>query len=201
MLRSRLACILPPSSLGPRVASGAFAVVGDEVRDQFIGDTRPLDSREKSIGHSHLPYYPRLCPVILAGTEMVQITSRAINDCSYLFEIPPSRSQSWLDHLSDENLVAVNTVVVVESCASADPFKAWRTKTTGNAYIDHLVVLSALQLSDVHVDSSHIEIRQRANALYDFSDAPTIAGKSGSTLSENLREDAWLESQGHLDPF
>ena len=53
MPRCRLACTLPPSSLGPRLASGAFAVAEDEGRDRFIGDRRPLDSRENGIGHSH----------------------------------------------------------------------------------------------------------------------------------------------------
>ena len=60
-------------------------------RDKFIGDRRPLDSREKSTGHSHLPYYPRLGRMILGGTEMLQTTSRATKDCSYLYEILPSR--------------------------------------------------------------------------------------------------------------
>ena len=59
-LRCRLACILPPSSLDPRLASGSLAVAEDEGRDR-----RPLDSREKGIGHSHLPYCPRLRRMIL----------------------------------------------------------------------------------------------------------------------------------------
>ena len=37
MLRCRLACVLPPSSLDPRLASGAFAVAKDENRDRFVG--------------------------------------------------------------------------------------------------------------------------------------------------------------------
>ena len=131
MLRCRLACILPPSSLGPRLNSGAVAVAEDEDRDKFIGDRGPLDSREKSLGHSHLPHYPRLCRMIFGRTETVQITSRAAKDCSYLYEIPRSRvakhvigprfSQSWLDHLSDESLVVVN--IAVESCVSEDLLK------------------------------------------------------------------------------
>ena len=77
----RLACILPPSSRDPRLASGAFAVVENEGRDRFIGGRRPLDSREKSIGHSFLPYDPRPRRII---TETVQITYRAIKDCFLL---------------------------------------------------------------------------------------------------------------------
>ena len=49
MLRCKLACILPSSSLDPRLASGGFAVAKDEGPDRFIGDRRPLSSRERSI--------------------------------------------------------------------------------------------------------------------------------------------------------
>ena len=44
------------------------------------------------------------------------------------------------------------------------------TKTSGDVYIDDLVILSVLQLSVVHVGSSPIEM-QRADAFFDFSDA------------------------------
>ena len=40
-------------------------------------------------------------------------------------------------------------------------------KTIGDVHIDVLVILSFLQFSDVHVDSSPIEAL-RANALHDF---------------------------------
>ena len=67
-----------------------------------------------------------------------------------------------------------------------------RTKTTGNVHTDDFVVFSALQLSDVHVDSSPIGM-QRTAALYEFFQMRTHAGKSGSTLSG----EAW----GHSAPF
>ena len=57
-----------------------------------------------------------------------------------------------------------------------------RTKTIGDVFIDDLVILSVLQFSDVHVDSSLIEV-QRADALYDFLQMATNASKSGSTLA------------------
>ena len=53
------------------------------------------------------------------------------------------------------------------------------------------VILSVLQFSDVHAASLPIEVR-RADALYDFLQMPTNAGKSGSTLTEKF----W---GGHLD--
>ena len=58
MLRCGLACMLPPSSLVPRLASGAFAVATDEGRDRLTGDRRPLNSRERTIGLAHVPCCP-----------------------------------------------------------------------------------------------------------------------------------------------
>ena len=58
----------------------------------------------------------------------------------------------------------------------------WRTKTIGDVCVDDFVILSILQVSDVHVGSSPIEA-QRADALYDFFQMPTNASKSGSTFS------------------
>ena len=57
-----------------------------------------------------------------------------------------------------------------------------RPKTIGDVYIDDLVILSVLQFSDVHVDSSPNEV-QRADASYNFLQMSTNAGKSGSTLA------------------
>ena len=51
----KLACILPHSSLDPRLASGVFATAKDEDRDRFIGNRRPVNCRERSIGRAHLP--------------------------------------------------------------------------------------------------------------------------------------------------
>ena len=53
-----------------------------------------------------------------------------------------------------------------------------RTKTNGVVYIGDLVILSALQFSDVHVDSLHIEV-QRPDAWHDVLQMPTNASKSG----------------------
>ena len=55
-----------------------------------------------------------------------------------------------------------------------------RTKKIGDGYMDDIVILSVLQFSDVHVDSSPIEV-QRADAVYGILPLPTNAGKSGST--------------------
>ena len=57
-----------------------------------------------------------------------------------------------------------------------------RTKTIGDVYIDDLVIHSVLHFSDVHADSSSIEVK-RADALYDFLQMPSNAGKSSSTLA------------------
>ena len=70
-----------------------------------------------------------------------------------------------------------------------------RTKTIGDVYIDDLAILSVLQFSDVHVASLPIEVR-RADALYDFFQMPTNAGKSGR---ESSGEDTSKASQALYD--
>ena len=76
MLRCKLAYKMPPSSLDPRLASGAFAVAKDEGRDGFIGYRCPLNGGERSIGRAGLLYCPRLRRKILGRSETVQITFR-----------------------------------------------------------------------------------------------------------------------------
>ena len=78
MSRCNLACMLSPSSLDPRLASGAFAVAKDESRPRFVGDRRPLNSRERSIGRAHLPHCPRLRRLISRKSKTVQITDRDV---------------------------------------------------------------------------------------------------------------------------
>ena len=100
MLCCKLACILPLSSLDPRLASGAFAVVKDE------------GSRERSIGRAHLPYCPRLRRMMFRKSEMVQTTLR-----------------SWLEHLDGETWDLVDSDDIeswvsqdlLETCASFEP--------------------------------------------------------------------------------
>ena len=67
-----------------------------------------------------------------------------------------------------------------------------RTKTIGDVSIDDLVILSVLHFSDVHVDSSPIEV-QRADVLYDFLQMPTnILASQAVHSRESFGEDAWL---------
>ena len=80
MLRCKLACVLPSSSLDPRLTSGAFAVAKDEGRES------PLNSRERSIGRAHLPCCPRLRRMILENSETVQITIGDTKDCFLLLQ-------------------------------------------------------------------------------------------------------------------
>ena len=139
MLRCKLACVLPPSSFDPRLASGAFAVSKDEDRDRFIGYRRPLNGRERSIGRAHLPYCPRLRRMILEKSETVQIANRDTKDFFFLYEVLPSRvtkrviglriPRSWLGHLDDENRSGVDTDEIegwlsqdlLKTCTSVEP--------------------------------------------------------------------------------
>ena len=139
MPRCELACVLSPTPLDRRVASGAFVVAKDENRDRFIGDGRPSNSRARSIGRMHLPYCPRLRRMILERSETVPITTRDIKDCFYLCEVLPCRvtkqvvgpriPQSWLEHLDDENwdIVATDEIEswvsqdLLKTCISVEP--------------------------------------------------------------------------------
>ena len=112
ILRCKLACVLPPSSLDPRQDPGAFAVAKDENRDKFIGDRRSLNSRERSVGPAHLPCSSPLRRMILERSETLQITFRDTKTF-YLYEVPPSRvtkqvigprsPSGWLELMDDEN--------------------------------------------------------------------------------------------------
>ena len=84
LLRCKLACVLPPSSLDFRSASGAFDVAKNENRGRFIGDRRRLNSCERSIGWAQLPYCSRLRHMILDKSETVQITFGDTKDCFLL---------------------------------------------------------------------------------------------------------------------
>ena len=71
-----------------------------------------------------------------------------------------------------------------------------RTETIGEVYIDNHVILSVLLLSDVHVDSSPIEV-QRADAVFDFLQMPTNAGNSSSTLTKEFWRGRLVAFQAH----
>ena len=105
MLRCKLASVRPSSSLDRRLASGAFAVAKDKNRDRFIGDRRPLDSRERSIGRAHLPCCPRLRGMILETSEKYEVLPSRVTKQV----IGPRKPRSWLDFLDDENWDVVDT--------------------------------------------------------------------------------------------
>ena len=151
------------SSPDPRLVSGAFAVAKDESRDSFIGDRRPLNSRERSIGRAHLPYCPRLRRMILGKSETVQITICDTKDCFYLYEVPPSRvarqvigpriHRSWLEHLNDENWDVVDTGEIesrvskdlLNTCSSVKPV----------SHFDHCQIgMTAIVMEDVSAVST-----------------------------------------------
>ena len=164
MPRCKLACILPSSSLDPRLASGAFAVAEDEGCDRFIGDRRPLNSRERSIGRAHLPYCTRLRRTILGKPETVQITIRDSKDCFYLFEarvakqvISPRNPRSWLEHLNHETRIWL-LLMKWNVRFDVSELRAQRRLETYT-----LMALSFSVFSNVRVEPSPIEV-QRADA-------------------------------------
>ena len=138
--RCKLACVLPPSSLDPRLSFRSVSLLRRRRnRDRFIGDGGPLNSRERSIGRAHLPCCPRLRRTILGRSETVLITIRDAKNCFYWYEVPPSRvtkqvicpriPRSWLEHLDDEKWDVVDTEEIEswvsqdlrKSCISVEP--------------------------------------------------------------------------------
>ena len=67
MLRCKLACLLPPSSLDPRLASRALAVAKDESCDRFIGEKRSLNAREREHRTRALALLPTATAVGIKG--------------------------------------------------------------------------------------------------------------------------------------
>ena len=202
-LRCWLACISPPSSPNPRLASEFFALVKDESSDRFIGDIRPLNRRERSIGRAHLPYPDarsweshRQCRLQFEPT-----------DCFYLYDVPPSRvaiqvigprvAQNCLDHWDDENLDAVDTGYTLK-CAHADnclllctndlcwlvgsPSRAQRRPGTHTWKTLSFPVLCVL------LTRTPFEVR-RADVACDFLQMPTHAHKPWRAFSEDLEEE------------
>ena len=91
-IRCKLACVLPPSSLDPRLASG---------------DRRPLNSRERRIGRAHLPYCPRLRPLTLGKSETVQIATWVVD---------PDDIESWVLHDLLETCASFEPVSELDFC-------------------------------------------------------------------------------------
>ena len=148
--------MLPPSSLDPRSASGALAK--DESRDRFIGDRRPLNSRERSIGRAHLPCCPRLRSMILGeigdgavynsrhqGLYLLvrssSITRGETGDWS-------SHSWSWVEHLDAQNLDVVDTEI--ESWVSQDLLKTCASVELVSELDYCLMGMTAIVMGDVN---------------------------------------------------
>ena len=160
MLRCKLACLLPPSSLDPRLASGAFAVAKDEGRDRFIGDRRPLNSRERSIGRAHMPGCPQLRRMIPCRSETVQSAIRNTKVYFFLYEVPPSRAakkeigpripQSWLEHVDDESLDVIDTAEI-ETWISQDLLKTCDSVELVVSELDNFQIwMTAIVMGDVN---------------------------------------------------
>ena len=90
MLRCELACVLPSSSLDPRLPSGAFAVAKDEGRDRFVGDRRPLNRRERNIGRALASLPTALTHDLGEIRDGADYNSRH-RRLFHLYEVPPSR--------------------------------------------------------------------------------------------------------------
>jgi len=123
MVRCSLAQACPASRCHPRHAAGAFGAPKNADRDRFIGDRRPRNATERSIGRVCLPYAPRLRRIRLRPDQGLRIAMRDVKDCFYVYRIDdvrvpgqvigPRVPASWFARLDREDL---------DDC---DDFEAW----------------------------------------------------------------------------
>jgi len=93
------------------MAAGAFPVPKDPDKDRFIGDRRPRNFIEASIGKVGLPYAPRLRRILLRHKHGLSISIRDIKNFFPILGVKKSRLHkqvigprvplSWLDNISD----------------------------------------------------------------------------------------------------
>ena len=136
VLRCKLSCAVPPTSLDSRLASWTLGVSKDENRCKFLGDRRPMNSRERSTGRAHLPHYSRLRRLILSTSETIQISMRATN-CFHLYDVlarvcrdkgsglsspeagsPTWKTKAWMCLVDNSRLT--EGVVIVEAVSRID---------------------------------------------------------------------------------
>ena len=129
----------------------------DEIESWVSQDLLNTCTSVKPVSESHY------CQIGIAAIVMGDVNAVYTLECAYRRQLLAARA------LSERSLLI-----------RGPPFP--RTKTIGDVYIDDHVILSVLQFSNVHLDSSPIEV-QRADALCDFLQMPTNARKSSSTLS------------------
>ena len=156
--------------IGPRIHRSWLEHLDDETWD--VVDADDIESWLKTCASFEPVSESNYCKI-----EMTAIVTRDVN-AVYMLKCAHRRQLLAARALNERSLLIRGL-----------PFP--RTKTIGDLHIDDLVILSALQFPDVHVASLPIEVR-RADALYDFFQMPTNAGKSGSTLTGEFWE-------GHLD--
>ena len=103
------------------MAAGAFPVPKDVDKDRFIGDRRPRNFIEASIGRVGLPYAPRLRRILLRHKHGLSISIRDIKNFFPILGVKKSRLHkqvigprvplSWLENIADVELDDVDANV------------------------------------------------------------------------------------------
>ena len=133
VLRCKLAFAVPLASLDPRLASRTFGVSKDENRSKFLGDRRPMNSRERSIGRAHLLHCFGLRRLILGTSETMQNYDvrhqglfplvRSARSCVSGLSSPEAGSPTWKTKASMclvDNSRLTEGVVTVEAVSRKD---------------------------------------------------------------------------------
>lgn len=141
-----------PSNSSPSyLSSGAFAVPKSSAADRFIGDRRPENRGEASIGHVALPYAPRLRRLVLGRQEVASINVRDAKSFYFVSKVGPERQQrqtigprvtiSWLANLDDLDR------------DDWDDFESWYSPDLHARYGTQLVHLDKSKYSQIAVTS------------------------------------------------
>jgi hypothetical protein len=97
MARAKLGRAPHCNIVRPRDSAGAFAGPKDIRKDRFLGERRPLDRREQSIGSCSLPYAPRLRCLYLDRTRYAAMASRDAKNFLFFFGSNSSRDPLQMD--------------------------------------------------------------------------------------------------------
>ena len=79
--RCGLGVLLDANSCPDDLAAGAFAVAKNKDKDRLIGDRRPRNAVESSVGVAKLPYAPRLRRLLIQKDQIARVSFRDISVC------------------------------------------------------------------------------------------------------------------------
>ena len=121
-----------------RLPAGVLAEVKDSERDRFIADRRPINSFEKSVGKTLLPYAPRARRIIIPHQRKLWGVIRDAKNFYFLLKVEDARlarqvvgprvPKSWfIDIENEENITPLMTLMLGCFGISAITTGCWLT--------------------------------------------------------------------------